>query len=318
MFLLRGAVRRVVTYPSDILRVRCEPISDPLAPSAVQLVADLLATVRSQEGLGLAAPQIGEPWRAFVMRTPVATTEQAARRLSRASRIALTARAREERARLGTLALPFTAVVNPVIVARGGGGPTSAEAASPSFPSMPATAVGYEACLSIPGVPALVRRSTRIDVRYVDPLGGEDGRTPEVVEARLEGLPAVVFQHELDHLDGVLITDRDVQSRPALAGSGQEGGEERGGYARVSREEALDAAGQRFRMGLMRFYNDGGELGERELGGGFTRAMDDLEMEDGGGGESQGPKGGARTAATAASPTQANRPGVVTRGRSRR
>ncbi len=58
-----------------------------------------------------------------------------------------------------------------------------------------------EGCLSIPGVEGEVRRSERIKIKANDPYTGEE------VEKELSGLPARVFQHELDHLNGVLFID---------------------------------------------------------------------------------------------------------------
>jgi len=60
---------------------------------------------------------------------------------------------------------------------------------------------GYEGCLSIPGVGGLVRRNRWIQLSYED-LEGRPRR------AEAEGPDAVLWQHELDHLDGVLYIDR--------------------------------------------------------------------------------------------------------------
>ena len=60
---------------------------------------------------------------------------------------------------------------------------------------------GEEGCLSIPGVNVDVDRAVHLRVRARDELG-----EPRVVEA--SGLEARVIQHEIDHLDGVLILDR--------------------------------------------------------------------------------------------------------------
>ncbi|MGH3020914.1 MAG: peptide deformylase, partial [Gaiellaceae bacterium] len=69
-----------------------------------------------------------------------------------------------------------------------------------------------EGCLSIPGVMVDVERSVHVRVRAQDEEGG-----PRLVEA--SGLEARVIQHELDHLDGVLIVDRTTPEgrREALA-----------------------------------------------------------------------------------------------------
>ncbi|HYM46176.1 MAG TPA: peptide deformylase [Solirubrobacteraceae bacterium] len=79
---------------------------------------------------------------------------------------------------------PITALVNPVIEWRS----DELEAAD-------------EGCLSIPGVHVEVERPARIRARGADASGEE-----LLIEA--EGLEARVIQHEVDHLDGILILDR--------------------------------------------------------------------------------------------------------------
>lgn len=58
-----------------------------------------------------------------------------------------------------------------------------------------------EGCLSLPGVNGVVRRSTYIVVEGLDIKG-----KPVCYEAK--GLLARVFQHEIDHLDGIVFIDR--------------------------------------------------------------------------------------------------------------
>jgi peptide deformylase len=79
---------------------------------------------------------------------------------------------------------PLTALVNPVI-----------EWASDELEA------AEEGCLSLPGVHVEVERAARLRARARDAHGEEI-----VVEA--EGLEARVIQHEIDHLDGILILDR--------------------------------------------------------------------------------------------------------------
>jgi peptide deformylase len=57
-----------------------------------------------------------------------------------------------------------------------------------------------EGCLSVPGYYARVERAAKVRVRYLD-LDGESR------ELEAEGLWAACFQHEIDHLDGVLFVD---------------------------------------------------------------------------------------------------------------
>lgn len=61
--------------------------------------------------------------------------------------------------------------------------------------------LGDEGCLSLPGVHVEVERHARLRVRARDESGDQ-------VEVEAEGLEARVIQHEIDHLDGVLILDR--------------------------------------------------------------------------------------------------------------
>ena len=79
---------------------------------------------------------------------------------------------------------PLTALVNPVILS------SSEEQES-----------GQEGCLSLPGVHVTVERAARVRVQAKD-ADGED------LELEAEGLEARIIQHEIDHLDGVLILDR--------------------------------------------------------------------------------------------------------------
>jgi peptide deformylase len=58
-----------------------------------------------------------------------------------------------------------------------------------------------EGCLSLPGVLVDVERPVRVRVRARDPQG-------EAILVEASGLEARVIQHEMDHLDGVLILDR--------------------------------------------------------------------------------------------------------------
>jgi peptide deformylase len=201
---------RIVAYPADVLRARCAPVTDFAAPAFRHTAAALADAAAAHQALGLAAPQLGSLLRVFVMMAPAACTEQEARALTRARR-------RE----LARSPPTFLTCVNPRIVA-----------------ASDATALGVESCLSVPDYTGVVRRHTEVEVEYADAAGAP-------VRAVLAGLPAVVFQHELDHLDGVLLIDR----------------EERAFIAR-SREEEMAAAQERYLLGLAKYYNAQG-LDER-------------------------------------------------------
>lgn len=65
--------------------------------------------------------------------------------------------------------------------------------------------VAEEGCLSLPGQFGFVDRSRTVAVRYLDENGEEQ-------ELLAEGLFARVIQHEVDHLHGILFTDKQKQN----------------------------------------------------------------------------------------------------------
>lgn len=131
-----------------VLRRRARPVGK--VTLEVQRLIDLmLVTLRAADGLGLAAPQVGESRRVLVADV-------------------------DER---------IIVLVDPVIDAREGEN------------------VATEACLSIPGVIAPVRRSASVTVKGKNRRG-------RGITLQAEGLLARVLQHEIDHLDGVLFLDR--------------------------------------------------------------------------------------------------------------
>lgn len=154
-------IRDLVDSNDPILREKLEdfdfsnPGTDP-----VQLSRDLAETMIIQNGLGLAANQIGERHRAFAMKA-----EQ------------------------------IIVCFNPKIV------DASEE-----------TVLLEEGCLSYPGLLVKIKRPKKIRVRYTMPNG-------EVETRVFDGLTARVFQHELDHLDGICHINRAnaIHKKQALA-----------------------------------------------------------------------------------------------------
>lgn len=145
------------TFGDPVLKTRAAPVED-FDDALERLAEEMLATMREQEGVGLAANQVG-----------------------RLKRILVAAVEDDE-----------YVLVNPVI-----------EEASET------TTSGPEGCLSIPGIQVVVERPTVIKISGRDVSG-------EHTKIEVEGLLARIFQHEVDHLDGVLILDRtDRASRKA-------------------------------------------------------------------------------------------------------
>jgi peptide deformylase len=187
------AILKIARMGHPVLRRRADPVTDPTAPEVRRLVADMLETLADIGGIGLAAPQVHVPQRVVLFEVPARRAEQEG----------------DERA-----AVPLTVLVNPEI--------------EPLGPEM---ALGWEACLSVPGLTGAVPRYLRIRYRGTTPEG-------ETIEREAEGFHARVVQHECDHLDGVLypmrMTDLSLlafteelrHGIPDLSGKG-DGGEAR-------------------------------------------------------------------------------------------
>ena len=84
---------------------------------------------------------------------------------------------------------PLTVLVNPVVE------PTTGE-----------TFLNYEGCLSVPNLRGKVPRHTVVRVRAWNRAGND-------VAFAVQGLTAGTFQHEVDHLDGLLFVDRVADTR---------------------------------------------------------------------------------------------------------
>lgn len=73
---------------------------------------------------------------------------------------------------------------------------------NPTIEVIDTAAAGYwEGCLSVPGLRGWVERPQHVRVRATDERGAP-------IDLELKGFLATVFQHEFDHLDGVLYVDR--------------------------------------------------------------------------------------------------------------
>jgi peptide deformylase len=157
------AILKIARMGHPVLRRKAAPVADPTAPEIHNLVKDMLETLEDVGGIGLAAPQVHVPLRVVIFEVPAG---------------------RAAREGDGAGAVPMTVLVNPVIEALAGD-----------------TAMGWEACLSVPGLTGPVPRATHI--RYS--AYGLDG---EKIEREAKGFHARVVQHECDHLDGVLYPQR--------------------------------------------------------------------------------------------------------------
>jgi peptide deformylase len=163
----------IVQAGASVLRRRAFDVSDAMlgSPALLRLVDLMVEVMRAAPGVGLAAPQIGVPLRVFV-------AEDAEERLAHAAPEALELR--------GRTPLPLMVLVNPTISRVAG-----------------AEVTFFEGCLSVRGYGALVPRAAAVHVKAVDGHG-------RALSAQLQGWPARIMQHEVDHLNGTLYIDRMI------------------------------------------------------------------------------------------------------------
>lgn len=163
------AIQAILKMGHPVLRRRAEPLKPPFGDEIYQLVEDMRDSLKAVGGVGLAAPQIGVSKSLVIFEVP------------------------EERVQMeeGDMAepIPSTVLINAKIE-----------------PLTDETELGWEGCLSVPGLRGLVPRATHI--RYSGL--GLDGKEISV-EAR--GFHARVVQHECDHLFGILYPERMTDLR---------------------------------------------------------------------------------------------------------
>lgn len=174
------SIFRVLTIdnPADVkvLRSKSVNLSDKalLSKDFARLSELMIATVThpSQDGVGIAGPQVGLNRRVI-----------AVQRFDKGVEL-------ED----GSEDYPFEVYANIRIV----------EASDP-------VVRGGEGCLSVPDMNGDVLRSEEIVIEYTDYSGEADasGALP-VVRETVSGFTAVIFQHEIDHLEGVLYIDKVV------------------------------------------------------------------------------------------------------------
>jgi peptide deformylase len=140
----------ILTYPNPLLKKKAEKIKDPKSSEIKELVFDMLETLEKNNGLGLAAPQVGKSVRLCIIKLEGKTY----------------------------------IFINPKIKSK-------------SWKKE----ILEEGCLSFPGKFMPVKRSKKVKVEAMDRKG-------EKIKIEAEGLLARAFQHEIDHLDGILFINR--------------------------------------------------------------------------------------------------------------
>lgn len=142
----------IVNYPHPVLRETARPVAE-VTDEVRAVAARMIELMHRAPGVGLAAPQVGLPWRMFVANP---TGEEGDDRV----------------------------YINPELALGQG-----------------EKAARDEGCLSLPGITVEVSRPAEARIRAT----GLDG---QAFEDSSDELLARIWQHEYDHLDGVLIIDK--------------------------------------------------------------------------------------------------------------
>ncbi|RZO37063.1 MAG: peptide deformylase [Rhodospirillaceae bacterium] len=154
---------KIARMGHPVLLQAAEVIADPTARNVGRLLEDMVETMEDAAGVGLAAPQVYAGKRVIIFKSP---------------------RERCEDGGAESDFSPLTALINPEFE-----------------PVQDELALGWEGCLSIPGITGAVPRYSHIVYRGYLPNGQE-------VEREATNFHARVVQHEIDHLDGVLFPMR--------------------------------------------------------------------------------------------------------------
>ena len=144
------AVLPVLKYPDIILKTKAKEVSN-ITEADRKLVRDMIDTMYAENGVGLAANQVGVLKQVFV-----ASADQV--------------RGQE------------MVFFNPVLIKKEG------------------VIKEFEGCLSVPEFYEPVKRAKKVWMRAMT-LDGD------IVEVKGEGLVSRIFQHEIDHLNGILFVD---------------------------------------------------------------------------------------------------------------
>jgi peptide deformylase len=159
----------IVCYPANVLRARCKSVTE-VSEKLRKLAADMIDTMRDANGVGLAAPQIGVDLQLAVI--DVSHNPQC---------VTFFRKNGEAGDMVAHMPIVF---INPRVEALGRD-----------------KATDEEGCLSFPDLRGQIRRPAAVSVTYEDLEGN-------TVKIETDGLLARAFQHEIDHLNGILFIDR--------------------------------------------------------------------------------------------------------------
>lgn len=162
-------MKPIVLAPNPVLTTPAQPVTDfgKSVKKLVEKMSETLLACTNPKGVGLAAAQIGEPYRVFITRP----TEE----------------------------VPVQVFINPEMVNQ----------SDVKTDGVPERKNKLEGCLSIPKIWGKVKRAASITIRYYDQSGS-------VHEKNFKGFMATIIQHEIDHINGILYTQRVLEQKSKL------------------------------------------------------------------------------------------------------
>lgn len=166
------SVKPIVKLPHSVLRGPAEtlPPEEIAAARTQRLISDMKDTLAaSTDGVGLAAPQIGAGLRLFLISEEAKAIDENAERTNAAA---------------AAKGWEYYVFINPVLKKRSR-----------------RRVLAAEGCLSVPGKVGEVARADKVYLEWLDENGRKHARGFARFFAR-------VIQHEMDHLEGMLIVDR--------------------------------------------------------------------------------------------------------------
>lgn len=179
----------IMEVGDPVLRKKCGKYGGQIDPQVFErLVRSMRSAMLQRQGVGLAAPQVGIALNFAIMEDHVPGAKRGRLWGIEASEFAedghMESGGRKDEREFGEL--PFTVAINPSYT------PLSSK-----------KAFFYEGCLSLPGYQGVVGRYLDIKAEWEEPGGARR-------EAKLHGWPARIFQHEFDHLSGILYFDKCI------------------------------------------------------------------------------------------------------------
>lgn len=169
----------IITAPNPILSQQSRPIKKVTREilAIIDQLKKTLLEAKDPKGVGLATSQIGKSLRIFVIKpTPKS---------------------------------PFTVFINPEIIW---------ESKEKTEKGVPKRANKFEGCLSLPEIWGMVHRATKIKVRYqtIDLKLKTTDQRLTTKSHTFSGFLATIIQHEIDHLNGILFTQRVLEQKEKL------------------------------------------------------------------------------------------------------